>query len=55
MSERSSASRGPTLVTLDLAFAFANPAHAVVSAAFFGQVSKLMVTAFERRCAALIE
>jgi len=41
---------GPTLVTLDLAFAFSNPVHATVSAAFFGQVSKLMVKAFEERC-----
>jgi coenzyme Q-binding protein COQ10 len=40
----------PTLVTLDLAFAFSNPVHATVSAAFFGQVSKLMVKAFEERC-----
>ncbi|KIM90755.1 hypothetical protein PILCRDRAFT_58648 [Piloderma croceum F 1598] len=39
-----------TLVTLDLAFAFSNPVHATVSAAFFGQVSKLMVKAFEERC-----
>jgi len=41
---------GPTLVTLDLAFAFSNPVHATVSATFFGQVSKLMVKAFEERC-----
>ncbi|KAF8076345.1 dehydrase and lipid transport-domain-containing protein [Lyophyllum atratum] len=40
----------PTLVTLDLAYAFANPIHASVSSAFFGQVSKLMVKAFEERC-----
>ncbi|KAI9574622.1 dehydrase and lipid transport-domain-containing protein [Boletus coccyginus] len=45
--------QGPTLVTLDLAFAFANPMHATISAAFFGQVSKLMVKAFEQRCIAL--
>lgn len=41
---------GPTLVTLDLAFSFANPVHAAVSATFFGQVSKMMVKAFEKRC-----
>jgi coenzyme Q-binding protein COQ10 len=41
---------GPTLVTLDLAFAFSNPVHATISAVFFGQVSKLMVKAFEERC-----
>ncbi|KIK65302.1 hypothetical protein GYMLUDRAFT_159323 [Collybiopsis luxurians FD-317 M1] len=39
-----------TLVTLDLSFAFANPVHAVVSSAFFGQVSKQMVQAFQDRC-----
>ncbi|KAI0732807.1 dehydrase and lipid transport-domain-containing protein [Fomitopsis betulina] len=41
---------GPTLVTLDLAFSFSNPVHAAVSSAFFGQVSRLMVKAFEERC-----
>lgn len=40
----------PTLVTLDLSFAFANPVHAAVSATFFGKVSKMMVQAFEERC-----
>ncbi|KAF7352818.1 hypothetical protein MVEN_01248700 [Mycena venus] len=40
-----------TLVKLDLAFAFASPIHAAVSSSFFGQVSKLMVDAFEGRCA----
>ncbi|KAI1796068.1 dehydrase and lipid transport-domain-containing protein [Ganoderma leucocontextum] len=40
----------PTLVTLDLSFAFANPVHAALSATFFGQVSKMMVKAFEERC-----
>ncbi|KAI0775910.1 dehydrase and lipid transport-domain-containing protein [Trametes elegans] len=40
----------PTLVSLDLSFAFANPVHAAVSATFFGQVSKMMVKAFEERC-----
>lgn len=37
-------------MTLDVAFAFASPVHAAVSAAFFGQVSKRMVEAFEERC-----
>lgn len=41
---------GPTLVTLDLSFSFANPVHAAVSATFFGQVSGMMVKAFEGRC-----
>ncbi|KAH9959820.1 dehydrase and lipid transport-domain-containing protein [Russula dissimulans] len=40
----------PTLVSLDLSFAFANPLHAAVSGAFFGKVSTLMVKAFEDRC-----
>ncbi|ETW83605.1 lipid transport protein [Heterobasidion irregulare TC 32-1] len=44
---------GPTLLTLDLSYAFANPLHAAVSSAFFGQVSKLMVEAFEKRCLAV--
>ncbi|KAI0065765.1 hypothetical protein BV25DRAFT_1821444, partial [Artomyces pyxidatus] len=44
---------GPTLLTLDLSYAFANPVHAAVSGAFFGQVSKLMVKAFEERCLAI--
>ncbi|KAJ7744475.1 dehydrase and lipid transport-domain-containing protein [Mycena maculata] len=40
-----------TLVSLDLAFAFTSPIHAAVSSSFFGQVSRLMVNAFEERCA----
>ncbi|KAJ7068241.1 dehydrase and lipid transport-domain-containing protein [Mycena amicta] len=40
-----------TLVSLDLAYAFANPIHAAISSSFFGQVSKMMVAAFEERCA----
>ncbi|KAF9247268.1 dehydrase and lipid transport-domain-containing protein [Melanogaster broomeanus] len=50
ITSRTSPDNGPTLVTLDLAFAFANPVHATVSATFIGQVSKLMVKAFEERC-----
>ncbi|VDB96592.1 unnamed protein product [Peniophora sp. CBMAI 1063] len=41
---------GPTLMTLDLAYAFASPLHAGVAGAFFGQVSAAMVRAFEERC-----
>ncbi|KAI9464303.1 dehydrase and lipid transport-domain-containing protein [Russula earlei] len=37
---------GPTLVSLELSFAFANPVHAAVSGAFFGKVSALMTTLF---------
>ncbi|KAF7433400.1 hypothetical protein PC9H_005350 [Pleurotus ostreatus] len=43
----------PSLVSLDLTYAFASPLHASISAAFFGQVSKLMVRAFEERCLAV--
>lgn len=39
-----------TLVKYDIAFAFANPLHAAISAKFFGQVSGLMMRAFEDRC-----
>lgn len=46
-SDRSDA--GPTLVTLDLAFAFTNPMHNALAATVFGQVSKLIVKAFEER------
>ncbi|KAG2056471.1 hypothetical protein BDR06DRAFT_289009 [Suillus hirtellus] len=44
---------GPTLVTLDIAFAFENPLHSALSAKFFGNVSMLMVQAFEERCLAV--
>lgn len=47
---RTADARGPTLVSIDLTYAFAHPLHAQVSAAFFGQVSKLMIRAFEERC-----
>jgi coenzyme Q-binding protein COQ10 len=46
----SSPDHGPTLVTLDLSFLFANPAFAGASQLVFGQVSKMMVSAFEQRC-----
>ncbi|KIY51635.1 hypothetical protein FISHEDRAFT_26748, partial [Fistulina hepatica ATCC 64428] len=39
-----------TLVSFHLEFAFSNPLHAAVSIAFFSQVSKMMIDAFERRC-----
>jgi len=41
---------GPTLLSLELSFAFANPVHAAVSSTFFGKVSTMMVKAFEERC-----
>ncbi|KAF7332156.1 hypothetical protein MKEN_00096600 [Mycena kentingensis (nom. inval.)] len=40
-----------TLVSLDLVYAFANPVYAALSSSFFSQVSKMMVNAFEDRCA----
>ncbi|PPQ63878.1 hypothetical protein CVT24_009504 [Panaeolus cyanescens] len=40
-----------TLVSFDLTYEFANPLHAGVSSAFFGQVANMMVQAFEDRCA----
>ena len=40
----------PTLLSVDLAFAFANPLYAAASSAFFKQVSAMMVKAFEERC-----
>ncbi|KAI6047214.1 dehydrase and lipid transport-domain-containing protein [Pisolithus marmoratus] len=44
---------GPTLVTLDIEYAFSNPMHAAVSAKVFGQVSQLLVKSFEARCLAV--
>ncbi|KAJ3510617.1 hypothetical protein NLJ89_g4565 [Agrocybe chaxingu] len=48
-----SALTSSTLVSFDLTYEFANPLHAGVSSAFFGQVSKTMIRAFEDRCKAL--
>jgi coenzyme Q-binding protein COQ10 len=45
-----SSSSPATLVSLDLVYDFANPLHAAVSSQFFGQVSQLMIKAFEDRC-----
>jgi len=41
---------GPTLVSYDLSYEFANPLHAATSAAFFGQIANMMIKAFEDRC-----
>ncbi|KAI5118978.1 hypothetical protein M0805_001117 [Coniferiporia weirii] len=43
-------SAGPTLVSIDLTYAFSNPLYAAASAAFFRQVSAMTVQAFEERC-----
>ncbi|KAL5527874.1 hypothetical protein ACEPAG_6675 [Sanghuangporus baumii] len=43
-------SNGPTLISFDLVFAFANPVYAAASAAFFKDVSSMMIEAFEKRC-----
>ncbi|KAF9058174.1 dehydrase and lipid transport-domain-containing protein [Panaeolus papilionaceus] len=40
-----------TMVSFDLTYEFANPLHAGVSSAFFGQVANMMIQAFEDRCA----
>lgn len=40
----------PTLLSIDLVYAFSNPLHAGISSAFFQQISKMMVAAFEERC-----
>ncbi|OCB91207.1 hypothetical protein A7U60_g1554 [Sanghuangporus baumii] len=45
-----SSPNGPTLLSIDLVFAFANPVYAAASAAFFRDVSSMMVEAFEKRC-----
>lgn len=42
--------QGPTLVSLDLSFQFAHAAYAGASQLFFGQVSNMMISAFEKRC-----
>ena len=44
-------SEGPTHLSIDLTFAFANPIYAAASSTFFKQVSGMMVEAFEKRCA----
>lgn len=41
---------GPTLLSIDLNYEFANPLHAAVSSAAFSRVSDMIVQAFERRC-----
>ena len=39
----------PTLLSIDLEYEFANPAHAGVASMFFSTVSGMMVKAFEER------
>ncbi|ORY34844.1 dehydrase and lipid transport-domain-containing protein [Naematelia encephala] len=41
---------GPTLLTIDLAFSFANPLHRIASQAVLPMVADKMVDAFEKRC-----
>ncbi|WWD22574.1 hypothetical protein CI109_107067 [Kwoniella shandongensis] len=41
---------GPTLLTIDLAFAFLNPLHRIASQAVLPKVADKMVEAFEKRC-----
>ena len=42
--------KGPTLLTIDLAFAFVNPLHRIASQAVLPKVAERMVEAFEKRC-----
>lgn len=42
-------SAGPTMLAIDLTFAFANPLHRIASQAVLPQVADKMVEAFERR------
>lgn len=42
--------QGPTLLNIDLAFAFANPLHRIASQAVLPRVADKMVEAFEKRC-----
>ncbi|KAG9125866.1 hypothetical protein FRC07_005853 [Ceratobasidium sp. 392] len=41
---------GPTLLSIDLEYEFANPLHAAIASSSFGRVSDMMVQAFEKRC-----
>ncbi|WVF68449.1 hypothetical protein IAT40_003215 [Kwoniella sp. CBS 6097] len=41
---------GPTLLTIDLAFNFANPLHRIASQAVLPKVADKMIEAFEKRC-----
>lgn len=41
---------GPTLLSIDLSYSFANPLYAAIAAKVFGAVSSQMVEAFEKRC-----
>ncbi|KLO14527.1 hypothetical protein SCHPADRAFT_903202 [Schizopora paradoxa] len=43
-------SQGPTLLSVDLSFAFASPRHAAASSLFANTISKMMIEAFEKRC-----
>jgi coenzyme Q-binding protein COQ10 len=46
----SDTSRGPTLLTINLAFEFTNPLHRIASQAVLPKVADKMVQAFESRC-----
>lgn len=41
---------GPTLLSIDLVFVFANPLHRIASQAVLPKVAEKMVEAFEDRC-----
>ncbi|KAG8999077.1 hypothetical protein FRB94_003349 [Tulasnella sp. JGI-2019a] len=42
--------QGPTLLSIDIDYAFASPTHATVAAKVFGSVSSQIMQAFEKRC-----
>jgi coenzyme Q-binding protein COQ10 len=48
--DEASPKEGPTLLTIDLAFSFANPLHRIASQAVLPKVADKMVEAFEQRC-----
>lgn len=49
-TQPASPDQGPTLLTVDLAFSFANPLHRIASQAVLPKVADKMVEAFEERC-----
>jgi len=42
--------QAPTLLSIDIKYAFASPTHATVAAKVFGSVSSQIMQAFEKRC-----
>ncbi|KAG8865377.1 hypothetical protein FRB96_000267 [Tulasnella sp. 330] len=44
------ADQGPTLLSIDINYAFASPTHATIASKVFGSVSSQIMQAFEKRC-----